>query len=272
MKVGRRSRSRSRTGSGSSSWALFAVVAIAVGLLLSGLVGAPSVAFTTGSVDRGTTAPVADDADGFLGIDVADSLQAGTDGRLVTVTNQLNRTLTVDVSASATLSNSQATLAPGESVTTTATVGCASPPSELSMTITATANGQFSGRATRSATVDTSDCADSTLAFGTIEIVDRTTSAKGGKAEYDVSYSIANETGSFDRVSVDFENIGRNDGVEIRSSSAQTDTISFETGGQRIGEGFEITVRLFDTTGEIQSERIVVTDTANGSGTVYQTS
>ncbi len=268
--IGRRSRSRSRNGSGGGSWALLAVVAIAVGLVVSGFVVAPSVAFTTGSVDRGTTAPVADDAAGFLGIDVADSLQAGTDGRLVTVTNNLNRTLRVDVSASVTLSKSQATLDPGDSLTTTATVGCESPPSELSMTIAATANGQFSGLATRSVTVDTSDCAASTLAFGTVEIVDQTTSAKGGKAEYAVSYSIANETDSFDRIEVDFENRDRSNGVETIASGSQSGTITFESGGRRDGERFEITVRLFDTTRELQSERIVVTDTADGGGIVYR--
>ena len=271
MRVGRRSRSRSRNGSGSSRWALFVVGAIAVGLLVSGVTVAPSTAFTTASVDRGTAAPIADDADGLLGIDVADSLQAGTEGRLVTVTNRLNRTLTVDVSSSAALSNSQATLGSGDSLTTAATVSCESPPNELSMTISANANGQFSGVATRSAPVDTSDCADSTLAFGTVEIVDQTTSAKGGKAEYDVVYSIEGETGSFDRVGVDFENLDRSDGVTTRASSAQADTISFRSGGQRIGERFEITVRLFDTTGAVRSERIVVTDVADGSGTSYRT-
>ncbi|WP_253739036.1 hypothetical protein [Halohasta salina] len=270
MTVGRRSRSRSRNGA--NSRALVLVVGLAVGLLVAGFVVAPSAAVTTGSVDRGTAAPVADDSEGFLGIDVTDGLQAGTEGRLVTVTNNLNRTLTVDVSAAASLSNSQARLGPGESLTTAATVGCESPPSDLAVTIAASANGQFSGQATRSALVDTSDCADPTLAFGTVEIVDRTTNAKGGKAEYAVSYSIEGETGSFDRVSVDFENLDRNDGVETRESSAQSDTIGFTSGGRRDGDTFEITVRLFDDTGEIQSERIVVTDTADGSGTGLQVS
>ena len=268
MTLGRRSRSRSRNGG--SKWALLLVAGAAIGLLVSGFVVAPSMAFTTGSVDRATTAPVADDAAGFLGIDVADSLQAGTDGRLVTVTNNLNRTLHVDVSASAALSNSRATLGPGDSVSTTATVSCASPPSELSMTISATTNGQFSGRATRSATVDASDCADSTLVFGTVEIVDRTKSANPRKAVYDVTYSIEGDTGSFDRIQVDFENLDRSNSVETRSASARTDTVGFTSGGQRFGERFEVTVRLFDTTGEVQSERIVVTDTADGSGIVYQ--
>lgn len=267
MTLGGRSRSRSKNGG--HRWALL-VVALAVGLLISGIVIVPSTAFTTGAVDRRTAAPVADDTAGFLGIEVTDSLQAGTEGRLVTVTNNLNRTLTVDVSASAVLSNSRASLAPGNSLTTRATVGCESPPSELSMTITASANGQFSGLVTRSASVETTDCADATLVFGTAEIVDRTTSAKGGKAEYVVSYSIDGDTAAFDRVSVGFENRDRSSGVITRQSSAQSDTIGFESGGQRIGSRYEVTVRLFDTTGEIRSERVVVTDTADGSGTVSQ--
>jgi len=270
MTLGRRSRSRSRKESDKRSWALFAVVAIAGGLIVAGFVVAPSEAFTTGSVDRGTIVPVVGDDTGFLGIDVTDSLQAGGESQLVTVTNNLNRTLTVDVSASAPLSNGQATLAPGASMTTTATVSCTSPPSELDVTVSATANGQFSGHAVRSASVDTSDCTDSTLAFGTVEIVDRTTSEQGGKAEYDVSYTVADDTGSFDRVEVDFENSDRNDGVETVASGTQSGTISFETGGQRIGDSFEITVRLFDTDGEVESERVVITDTADGSGIVYQ--
>jgi len=79
MTRGRRSRSRSRHGSRGGSWLLLAAVALAVGLLVSGFVAAPSVAFTTGSVDRGTAAPITDDTDGFLGIDVTNSVQAGTE-------------------------------------------------------------------------------------------------------------------------------------------------------------------------------------------------
>ena len=273
MTLGRRSRSRSRKESDKRSWALFAVVAIAGGLIVAGFVVAPSEAFTTGSVDRGTIVPVVGDDTGFLGIDVTDSLQAGGESQLVTVTNNLNRTLTVDVSASAPLSNGQATLAPGASMTTTATVSCTSPPSELDVTVSATANGQFSGHAVRSASVDTSDCADSTLAFGTVEIVDRTTSDKGGKAEYDVNYTVTDDTGAFDRVEVDFENLDpdrKQDRIETITSRTQSGTISFESGGQRVEEPFEITVRLFDTGGELESERIVVTDTADGSGIVHQ--
>lgn len=260
MTIGRRSRSRSRGGG--TNWTLLGAVGLAIVFLIAGFVITPTVAFTTASVDRGTEAPVADDSEGFLGIDVTDSLQAGSEGRLVTVTNNLNRTLSVDVSSSATLSKNQTALGPGESLTTTATVGCDSPPSELDMTIAASTSEGFSGVATRSATVDTSNCADSTLGFGSVELTDDSTSGQGGKAEYTVTYSVEGDTGSFDRVSVEFKNVNRSDTV-TDSSDVQSDTIGFESGGQRLGDSYKITVRLIDDTGEVQSER-VINDTADG--------
>ena len=268
MTLGRRSRSRSRNGG--HSRALFLLIGLTLGLLVAGFVVAPSSAFTTSSVDRGAAAPLADDSEGFLGIDVTDRLPAGSEGRLVTVTNNLNQTLTVDVSASASLSNDGATLNPGESLTTTATVSCEAAPSDLEVMITASADGQFSGQAVRSAPVDTGDCADSTLAFGTVEIVDQSTSAQGGRAKYDTTYSLEGETDRFDEVIVEFDNLDNGDFDTVVSDS-QADTITFERPGQRFGDSYEITVRIFDDSGEIQNERIVVTDTADGSGTVYKT-
>jgi hypothetical protein len=243
---------------------------LAVLVLIGGVgagVGTGSDAFTSAASDRGASVDVADDGGGLLGLDVAASVTAGSASELVTVTNNLNRTLSVDVTSSASLSNDQATLDPGQSLTTDANVSCESPPSELTLTVTANADGRFSGLATRSVPVDTSNCADSSLGFGTLDIVDQTTSAKGGKAEYAVSYSVEGDTSSFDRVSVDFENLDKDDGVETKSSSAEPDTISYESGGQRVGDRYEITVRLFDDTGEVESERVVMTDTADGSGT-----
>lgn len=268
MTLGGRSRTRSR---GRTRWGPLLVVALVGGVLIAGFVVAPSAAFTTGTVDRQTTATVADDASGFLGIDVAGDVRAGSEDRLVTVTNNLSQPLTVTVSSSAALSNDRATLAPGESLSTAATVSCESPPNELRMTISANAGDRFSGVATRSTPVDTSGCSDATVGYGSVEIIDRTTDKNPRKAEYDVTYSIEGDTGSFDRVSVDFENLNRSE-VETVNSSARSDTIGFTSGGQRFGQSFEITVRLFDSTGEVESERIVVTDTANGSGTVYQDS
>jgi hypothetical protein len=248
-----------------------------VALVVIGAFGAgvdtSSVAFTSAASDRGASVDVASDDSGLLGINVAGSVTAGSASQLVTVANNLSQTLSVDVASSASLSNSQATLGPGESLTTDATVSCTSPPSELELTITASADGQFSGVASRSVPVDTSNCADSTLGFGRLDIVDQTTSGKGGKAEYAVTYSLEGDTTSFTNVSVDFENLNeKRSGIITQSSNSQSDTVNFESGGGRNNERYNITVRLFDDTGEIQSEQVVVTDTADGSGTVYSAS
>jgi len=270
--MSRTRRSRRRGTGGRSPWVLVGLLVLVVLGAFGAGVDTGSGAFTSAASDRGASVAVASDDSGLLGITVATSVTAGNPSQLVTVTNNINRTLTVDVASSASLSNSQATLGPENSLTTDATVSCTSPPSNLEMTITASADGQFSGVATRSVPVDTSNCADSTLGFGTLDILDQSTSRKGGKAEYAVSYSLDGDTSSFDRVSVDFENLDRTDGIETRSSSAESGTIGFQSGGQRFGEQFEITVRLFDDTGEIQRERVVVTDPADGSGTVYSAS
>jgi len=249
------------------------VIGLAVAALVAGFVIAPSAAFTTGSVDRGTTVTVADDADGLLGIDVAGSVRAGSEDRLVTVTNNLDRSLTVTVSSTAALSNDRATLAPGESLSTRATVSCESPPSRLQLTVTTSAGSRFNGVATRSTSVDASGCQDSTLGYGSIKVVDGSTPARGGKAEYAVTYSVEGDTGAFENVTVELKNLDRpGDEIETRSSPARSDTLALETGGQRFGDSFEITIRLFDDTGEVVSERIVVTDAADGNGTVYQES
>jgi len=267
--MSRTRRSRRRSVGGRSPWVLlWLLVLVVLGAFGAG-VDTGSVAFTSAASDRGASVDVATDDQGLLGIETAQSVTAGSESKLVTVTNNINRTLTVDVASSATLSNEQATLGPDESLTTDATVSCTSPPSNLEMTITASADGQFSGVATRTVPVDTSNCGDSTLSFRTLTILDGTTSAKGGKAEYAVSYSLDGNTSSLDRVSVDFKNLDKANAILTRTSDAQPNTISFESGGQRVGDRYEITVRLFDDTGEIQGEQVVVTDPADGSGTVY---
>lgn len=265
--MGRSRRSRRRGGH--SPWWIVCLTVLIVSSAfgVGGYTG--SAAFTAAASDRGASVTVAEDNQGLLGIDAAERVTAGSESRLVTVTNNLDRTVVVVVDSSATLSNRQASLSPSESVTTTTTVSCSSPPSELQLTITASADERFSGLATRSVPVDTSGCTDSTLGFGTLIVVDQSTSAKGGKAEYAVNYRLTGDTGSFDRVRVGFENLDRTTGVKTKMSTTQVGVISFESGGQRFGERFEITVRLFDDAGEQQRERVVVTDTADGSGTVY---
>jgi len=65
-------------------------------------------------------------------------------------------------------------------------------------------------------------------------------------------------------VSVKFENIDQKES-ETKTSDAQSGTIPFDSGGQRFGDSYEITVRLIDDTGEVQSERVVIEDTADGN-------
>ncbi|GGL38335.1 hypothetical protein GCM10009037_22460 [Halarchaeum grantii] len=93
--MSRRRRSRSRSG-GWSHTTLVAVLSLAlVGALAYGVAG--SGAYTTGALDRGSSVPVASDANGLLALDVADAVTANETSRLVTVTNYLGQSTTVTV-------------------------------------------------------------------------------------------------------------------------------------------------------------------------------
>ncbi len=161
-------RDRSRSRSSGPTVPLRSLTLILVVLVVVVTAGTPTAAVTSGSVTRGSSAAVADDANGLLGLDVAGSVSAGSSSRLLTVTNQLDRSLTVDVTSASSLSGTQATLTPGESLTTSTTVGCDSPPDTVTVTVVATAGSQFSGTATRSTTVDTSDCSSAAGPFSAV--------------------------------------------------------------------------------------------------------
>lgn len=92
------SRSRRRGG---KSWVgqTAAVSLVVVAMLLSNGIGA--AAFTTGSVDRSSSVGVAADVDGLYGLDTAAAVHTNTTGRLVTVTNRLDRDVTVTVTLDA---------------------------------------------------------------------------------------------------------------------------------------------------------------------------
>jgi hypothetical protein len=229
------------------------------------------MAFSSGALDRGSAVDIADDSDGLLGVDVANSVNAGAESRLVTVTNQMDQPLTVDLSSpSASLSNAQKTLNPGESLTTAATVSCDSPPNDLTFTIQAVGDTQLSGVLTRSTPVNTAGCSGSEVSFGSIEIVDSSTVSGGGKqqAEYSVVYDIEGNKTAFETVSLELRAGGSI--IDTTESSAPNDTIAVTQKGNRGGTVYEVTVRLFDGNGEIGSERVVVTDTADGNGTLIQ--
>lgn len=92
------SRSR-RRGRGSWLGQSVAVGFVVVAMLLATGFGAS--AFTTGSVDRSSSIDVAGDADGLYGLDTATAVHTNATERLVTVTNRLDRDVTVSVTLDA---------------------------------------------------------------------------------------------------------------------------------------------------------------------------
>ncbi|WP_136716510.1 hypothetical protein [Halorientalis salina] len=154
-------RSRSRTNGSGRHWQALLLAGLVLVALVGPFAAGPTAAFTSATFDRGSTVGVTDDADGLLGLDVASSVTAGGSSRLVTVTNRLDRTVTVAVSLDTTagsLSNAGATLAPGETLTTSVSVSCDEAPASLPFTVESSAGSQFTGTASRSTTVDTADC------------------------------------------------------------------------------------------------------------------
>ena len=270
MSPRRRSRSRSRTRE--QQWPAPVVALLVCCVLVVAFVIVPSTAFSSGALDRSSAVDIADDSGGLLGIDVTSSVNAGAESRLVTVTNQMDQSLTISVSSAASLSNSRATLAPGESLTTAATVSCDTAPNDLTFTIQAVGNNQFSGTLARSTRVNTAGCSESKVSFGSIEIVDTSSTGGGGKqrAEYSLEYNLSGNTTAFDRVRLELRSTGSI--IDTTESVATTDSVSVTQSGNRGGTVYEVTVRLFDENGEIKSDRVVVTDTADGGGTIYQDS
>lgn len=156
-----RSSRRSRSVGGDRSGTLVVVLVCVLAVTAAGVFGQSTDAFTSGTVSRGSTADVAGDSSGLIGLDVASSVTAGSESRLVTVTNRLDRTTAVTVSldgSTGTLTNGQATLAPGGTLTTAVTVSCESSATSVSFTVRSNAGTNFTGVATRTTSVDDSDC------------------------------------------------------------------------------------------------------------------
>lgn len=154
-------RSRSRSQGGRSRGLVLVVATIVLAALLGPVIGGPTAAFTSVTLDRGSTVGVAGDDTGLLGLDVATSVSAGESSRLVTVTNQLDRTTTVAVSVDSgegSLSNAGGTLAPGDSLVTSVTVPCDTTASTLPVTIEAEAGSQFTAAASRETAIETANC------------------------------------------------------------------------------------------------------------------
>jgi hypothetical protein len=248
-----------------------AVLVLCVLLALTATLSTGPDAFTTATVDRGTAIPVGDDATGVLGIDTSASVSAGAATRLVTVTNRFDQslatTVTLDTSGGS-LENAHATLDPGESLTTTVTVDCASPPAAVSFTVTARAGGQVSTTLSRAVAVRTADCSASGPSFATVHIVDQSTPNRGAKATYFIQYTV-DRPGTVTEVRVTVVNTDRNEeDTYVRDPSAGT--VAFESGGQRLGEQYAVRIQLYTNQGPVPTARLELTDRADGNGTVYR--
>ncbi|MEF8872851.1 MAG: hypothetical protein V5A41_14595 [Haloarculaceae archaeon] len=220
MRPPRRSRSRSRSRSG--VWLAVVVGVVLLTAIVSPFAGGPSDAFTSGTLDRSSTVGVADDAGGLVGLDVSSAVAAGSSSRLVTVTNQFDHTVTATVSlqgSAGSLSNEQATLAPGETLTTTVSVACDSTPDTVSFTVTATDSSRVTATATRSTTVDTSDCSATTgpLEFVSGSATTDSVSGPGGSSTGSLEFSMQNTRST----------AGTIVGFELREVGTAT-TLSFE--------------------------------------------
>lgn len=82
---------RRRSG---SNWTAFVTVSVAVLVVASML---PAGSFTTATVERNSTIDVVDDATAIIGLDVASTVTTGSTDPLVSVTNNVDRTLEVTV-------------------------------------------------------------------------------------------------------------------------------------------------------------------------------
>ncbi|WP_147438128.1 hypothetical protein [Halorubrum sp. Atlit-28R] len=248
---------------------------LAAGAALVGLGAARgSGAYTAASLGRGSALPVASDAAGVLGLDVAPSVAAGVESRLVTVTNRVGRPVAVTATLAepvGTLSNDAGTLASGDSLVVAVEVSCDDAPAAVTFSVEATAADGFSAVATRRASVDAAGCAPPAArpSFEEVEIEDESRRRNGGPAVYVVEYEVDDPENTFERVTAEFDNLDREE-TETKSSSALEGELSFSKRGQRFGDPYRITVRLFDASGEVESERIEVEDVAGGDEEVFE--
>ena len=219
--MGRR-RSRSRGSDGRSIWTVLGVVLLLVTAPVGFGLNTTTDAFTSLSADRGSSVDVADDTGSIFGLDVAPSVAAGTTDRLVTVTNNAGQTINFTVAAhTGTVSNSQATLQPKESLVVSVDVACSARADSVSFTVEGTAGDRFSGKTTRSTTIDTSNCG-----AGPAPITSGDSSAGGSNGKGSFTLQNAKST-SLTIVAINFTDTNSS-ATKISNSGALTSNRSFE--------------------------------------------
>jgi hypothetical protein len=215
------------------------VVALVVASVLAA--GNAPTAFTTATTERGSAANVVGDADGLVGVDAAGSVAAGSTNRLVTATNNFEESITVTVSldgGDGTLSNAEATLAPGESLTTSVTVDCDTPPDAVRFTVRVSTDGSL-GTVSRSSTVTTDDCRSDPP--GPVAYADA--DGDGSYDDGETTYTKSDLETGFDDPSVDLvipSDVGvlePRDAIRARSITLRTEIRTRGSGVSLIAEG-----------------------------------
>lgn len=120
-------------------------------------------------------------------------------------------------------------------------------------------------------TVEGEESADDRSRFANIKISDNSEDSGSNKAIYTIDYTIDTDETTFENVTAEFVNTDRDESEEISSTDPSPEVpLEYESGGQRSGDEYEITVKLFDEKGEVFEERVEITDTSDGSGVIFE--
>ena len=109
---------------------------------------------------------------------------------------------------------------------------------------------------------------DSRPSFASISITDTSDTGPPNKAKYVLQYTVDTTGTSFDRVEAEFTNTDEPE-TDTETLGAN-ENFQFKSGGSRSDDNYDITIRIFDATGEVTSARIDLSDTADGNGIIYE--
>lgn len=105
--------------------------------------------------------------------------------------------------------------------------------------------------------------------FSNVDVDDNSNDWPPGQSgvEYDVSYDVSDEEGIFEQVEIEFENQDNPVVDEEFTRTGVSDSASHSPPNNQtdFGDEYVITLRLYDVDGEVESERVVIEDIADGT-------
>lgn len=102
--------------------------------------------------------------------------------------------------------------------------------------------------------------------FSSITVTDDSTDWPPGHAgvEYNAAFSVDDPDNRFERVEVEFVNHDNSGANEVFTVGDETGDVTHNDGSADFGDEYTITFRLYDVDGEVEVERVVIDDTADG--------